>query len=104
MSNPNSFLHRFNIKKLLFPLVFCFVVFLLVGGFSAIQAYTSGATSYEQYVNASTAPLFGGGLIMGAFGLMHCYKNRGSSYCLVGLFITLFCYGFIEYLFQFGVS
>ena len=97
-------MHRINIKKLLFPIIFCLTIFCFAGGFSAIQAYTEGAKTYEQYVNASTAPLFAGGLFMGSFGLMYAYRNRKSSYCLVGFFISLFCYGFIEYLFQFGVA
>jgi hypothetical protein len=75
-------------------------VFLLAGGFSALDAYVYGAKSYEQYTNATLAPLFGGCIFMGAFGLMYAYKHRGNKLCLVGLFITVFCYGFMEYLFK----
>ena len=86
-------------KKPYFIAVILFSIFLLAGGFSALDAYMNGASSYEQYVTASLAPLFAGCLLMGSFGLMYIYKNHGNSRCLIGLFITLFCYGFIEYLF-----
>jgi hypothetical protein len=87
-------------RKLDVVLVLLFAVFLLAGGFSALDAYVYGAKSYEQYTNASLAPLFGGCIFVGGFGLMYAYKNRGSKLCLVGLFITVFCYGFMEYLYQ----
>ena len=75
-------------------------LFFLSGGLSALQAYLYGAESYEQYVAATTAPLFAGAVLMGAYGLMYAYKHRESRVCLIGFFITLLCYGFIEYLFK----
>ena len=93
-------LHRFNIKRLFTIALIIGCVFLLAGGFSALDAYMNGAKSYEQYVNATLAPLFAGSILVGAFGLMFAYKNRANRICLIGFGITLFCYGFIEYLFQ----
>jgi hypothetical protein len=87
-------------KKLYIIVIILFAIFLLAGGFSALDAYLNGASSYEQYVNATLAPLFGGCLFVGSFGLLYAYKHKDSAVCLLGFFITFFCYAFIEYLFQ----
>jgi hypothetical protein len=106
MLNPNSFLHRINIKKLYIIFVMLATIFLLAGGISALFSYINngGPTTYEEYRMNTLAPLFGGSIMMGSFGLLYAYKNRGNAICLFGFFVTLFCYGFIEYLFQFGVA
>ena len=74
-------------------------VFLFAGGFSAVQSYVYGATSWYEYRASTTAPLFAGCLLMGSFGLMYTYKKRNSPICLFGLGVVIFCYFFIEYLF-----
>lgn len=90
----------FNINKLLGIGLILGIVFLLAGGISAINSYVNGAKTYMEYRMNTLAPLYAGSILIGAFGLMYAYKNRGSAVCLVGFFITLFCYGFIEYLMQ----
>ena len=91
---------KLNFRKLLTVGLVLACVFLFAGGFSAIRSYSVGASSYEEYRMNTLAPLFGGCVMIGAFGLLYAYKNRGSRICLVGFFITVFCYGFMEYLFQ----
>jgi len=88
------------VSRLLVVVLVLFSVFLLAGGVSALQAYTSGAKTYSQYVTATLAPLFGGFVLMGAFGLVYAYKNRQSRFCLVGFGIALFCYFALEGLFS----
>ena len=90
----------FQSKKPYVIVIVLFTIFLLAGGFSALDAYLHGARTYTQYVNASLAPLFGGCLLIGTFGLLYAYKHRDSSICLMGFFITFFCYAFMEYLFS----
>ena len=88
------------LRRLLLIGVILFAVFAFSGGFSAVSSYLFGATSYSEYRMSTLVPLYAGGLLMGSFGLMFAYKNRGSAVCLVGFGITVFCYGFIEYLVQ----
>lgn len=90
---------KLNLNRLLLVGLVLGCVFLFAGGFSAVKSYTVGASSFEEYRAATTAPLFAGGLLMGTFGLMYTYKNRGSAICLVGMAVTIFSYFFIEYLF-----
>jgi hypothetical protein len=75
---------------------------MLSGGFSALYSYINngGPTTFQEYRMNTLAPLFGGCIMIGAFGLLYAYKNRGNRICLVGFGITLFCYAFIEYLVQ----
>jgi hypothetical protein len=91
-----------SLKRLYVVVVIVGVVFLLSGGFSALYSYINngGPTTYQEYRMNTLAPLFAGSILMGAFGLMYAYKNRANRICLVGFGVTLFCYGFIEYLFQ----
>ena len=91
---------KINFNRLLLIGLILGCVFLLAGGFSAVQSYTVGASSYYEYRAATTAPLFAGCLLMGSFGLMYTYKKRSSPICLFGLFITVFCYAFMEYMFS----
>ena len=85
-----------SFRKFLVLTVILGSVFLLAGGLGAVQSYMYGASSYEEYRFSTVAPLFAGFILMGAFGLMYGYKNRGSWLCLVGFGITLFCYLCIE--------
>lgn len=93
-------LKKLNFNQLLLIGLVLGCVFLFAGGFSAVKSYTVGASSYEEYRSATTAPLFAGSLLMGSFGLMYTYKKRDSPICLFGLGIVIFCYFFIEYLFS----
>lgn len=75
------------------------LVFLFAGGFDWFNGVMYGCTSYAQYRNTMTAPLFGGFLISGVFGLFYTYKHRDSRMCLFGLGIVIFSYGAMEWLF-----
>ena len=87
-------------RKLLIIFMVLFAVFLLAGGFSALDAYMNGAKTYMQYLNSTLAPLASGCILIGAYGLVFAYKNKDRSVCLVGFFITFICYFFLEYLFR----
>lgn len=76
-------------------------VFLFAGGFDWASGVLYGCTSIAQYNNTMLAPLFGGFLISGVFGLFYTYKHRDSSMCLFGLLIVIFSYGAIEWLYGF---
>jgi uncharacterized membrane protein YdcZ (DUF606 family) len=95
-------LHRINIKKLYIVLVILGMMFLISGGFYALQSYMNGglATTYQEYLMGMLYPLFLGSIVVGSFGLMFAYKNRSSPVCLVGFLIVLICYFFAEYLFN----
>lgn len=80
-----------------FTLAAC--MFLFAGGFDWLNGVLYGCTSYEQYRNTMTAPLFGGFLIAGVWGLFYMYRHRDSRMCLFGLGIVVFSYGAMEWLF-----
>ena len=102
MPNFLSFLHQINIKKLYIILVILGTLFLVSGGFYALQSYLSGghATTFQEYLMGMLYPLFLGCTMMGSFGLLFAYKNRQSPVCLVGFLIVIVCYVFIEYIFN----
>ena len=87
-----------KIRKLLIATAILFTVFLLAGGLGVFQTYVYGASSIMEYRYAVIAPFFGGFVLIGFFGLLYVYRNRGSAECLYGFLIVGFCYGGIEVL------
>jgi hypothetical protein len=97
---PFKFITRYG-GKLLLLLTFSGCIFLFSGGFDWFNGVMFGCTSYAQYRNTMLAPMFGGFLMTGAFGLVYAYKHRDSKSCLVGFGIMLLCYAAIEWLYGF---
>ena len=98
-------LHLINIvqsRKFYSVVIISVTIFLLSGGFYAVQTYLVGghATTYQEYLMGTFFPFFLGSIMMGSFGLLFAYKNRQSPFCLVGFFIVIVCYFFLEYLFN----
>ena len=93
-------LYSLKVEKVLIPSVVLLCVFLLAGGFSALQSYAYGAQSYSDYIFNTIAPFFAGFILIGAFGLIYAYRRRGSWHCLLGFGISIFCYCGIEILYQ----
>jgi hypothetical protein len=87
-------------RRLVVAAVLTYAIFMLACGLNVAADYVWGAKSYASYRFSTTAPLFAGNVMMGFFGLLWAYKNRGSKWCLVGFGITVFCYAFIEWLFN----
>lgn len=86
-------------NKLMAACTLAGLVFLFAGGFDWLNGVLYGCTSYAQYNGVMTAPLFGGFLIAGVWGLLYTYQHRGSRMCLFGLGIVIFSYGGMEWLF-----
>lgn len=104
MSFVNAKIFRVLYKqrnRLMFAVVSVGLIFLFSGGFDWLSGVLYGCTSIAQYNNTMLAPLFGGFLIAGVFGLLYTYRHRDSSMCLLGLGIVLFSYGAIEWLYGF---
>lgn len=88
-------------NRLLVAGVLASLIFLFTGGFDWLNGVLYGCTSIEQYNNTMLAPLFGGFLISGVFGLFYAYRHRDSALCLFGFMIVIFSYGAIEWLYGF---
>lgn len=89
-----------NLKRPAKFIFFAAVIFLLSAGIGTAVVYVCGAETIKEYRYASTAPLFGGFVGLGAYGLFYTYQNRGGRGCLLGLLITVLCYVFMEGLFN----
>jgi hypothetical protein len=87
-------------KKLIIIGTILFCVFLVAGGLSLVTGLTSGFYSYADARFGLSAPFFALFVLVGFFGLLMAYKQRGTQQGLFGLLIVLFCYVCIEVLYS----
>ena len=93
---------KINLKRIMVVFVMLSVIFLLAGGIPALYSYVHNGEpiTFRAYRENTLAPLFGGCIMMGAFGLMWTYKNRNSPTCLIGFVIVGVCYWIMGFLYE----
>jgi hypothetical protein len=92
--------YTFFLCKLPKIVVFLFCVALVSGGVGMVNVLMNGADSVLDARFALTAPFFGLFVLVGFFGLLLAYNKRGSRDGFLGLIVTVFCYIFIEVLYN----